>query len=330
MARPAVAALLGVLLKAAVCAAEEPAPSWLTPQLGGANATAAIATPMAFAQPASRLATSDLRRFTFGNRVFNTNWVAAPASVEGFDGLGPVFNRVSCSGCHTRDGRGRPPIDAGDRLDSMLVRISLPGRDEHGAVTPVPGYGDQLNERALPGVPAEGRTIVRYVEREGRYPDGTGYRLAEPSYSFADLAFGPWPREVRYSPRVAAPVYGLGLLESVPETMVLEASDPRDADDDGISGRPNHVWDIAAGRSALGRFGWKANQPNLRQQSAAAALGDIGLTSSLYPDENVAVGQEAAGKAPSGASDTESELRDAYLDRLEFYLRVLAVPAARN
>jgi len=71
------------------------------------------------------LATDELRLFTFGNRVFNTNWVAAPASVDAFDGLGPVFNRVSCSGCHTRDGRGQPPSGPAEPLESMLVRISL-------------------------------------------------------------------------------------------------------------------------------------------------------------------------------------------------------------
>ena len=80
--------------------------------------------------------------------------------------------------------------------------MSVPGQGEHGGVSPVPHYGDQLNEKALPGVPAEGRTIVRYTERDRRYPDGTRYRLAVPSYEFTDLAFGPLPADVLYSPRV--------------------------------------------------------------------------------------------------------------------------------
>ncbi|MEO8465498.1 MAG: di-heme oxidoredictase family protein [Gammaproteobacteria bacterium] len=303
------------------------APGWLTPDLGGLNLTIRVTTEDAFAQPSGQLATADLRLFTFGNRVFNTNWAIAPASVSGFDGLGPVFNRVSCSACHTRDGRGQPPSAPGETLDTMLVRISLPGRDAHGGPVPVPHYGDQLNERAIPGVPAEGRTVVRYGERLGRYPDGTPFSLAVPRYEFVDLAFGIWPRNVRYSPRVAPPVFGLGLLETVPEQVVLEAADPDDADHDGISGRPNRVWDIELGRTVLGRFGWKANQPHLRQQNAAAALGDIGLTSTLYPEPNVAQGQDAAARAPSGGAP---ELADQYLDRLTLYERVLAVPAARD
>ena len=310
--------------------ADPDAPAWLTPQLGGLTATTMVASQEAFAQPSGELATNDLRRFTFGNRIFNTNWVAAPASVDGFDGLGPVFNRVSCSACHTRDGRGQPPGDPQQALESMLVRISVAGHGEHGAVMPVPHYGDQLNEKALPGVPAEGRTHVRYSERPGRYPDGSAYRLAVPTYEITDLAFGALPANVRFSPRVAPAIYGLGLLEAVPEASVLAAADPDDRDHDGISGRPNYVWDVAAGKRALGRFGWKANQPSLRQQNAAAALGDIGLRSSLFLHENVADGQTAAAAAPSGAPPAEPELRDDYLDRLTFYVQVLAVPAARK
>ncbi len=308
-------------------AAEDGAPAWLAPESGGANLTVGATTENAFAQPSGQLATADLRAFTFGNRVFNTNWAIAPASVSGFDGLGPVFNRVSCSACHTRDGRGQPPRTPEEPLESMLVRISVPGRDAHGGPLPVPHYGDQLNERAIPGVPAEGRTVVRYTERAGRYPDGTPFSLAVPHYEFVDLAFGAWPADTRYSPRVAPPVFGLGLLETVPEHVVLEAADPEDADRDGISGRPNRVWGVESGRTVLGRFGWKANQPNLRQQNAAAALGDIGLTSSMFPAENVVPGQEAAARAPSGGTP---ELADAYLERLTLYVRVLAVPAARN
>ena len=48
----------------------------------------------------------------------------APGSVKSFDGLGPAFNRVSCSGCHTLDGRGAPPADGEGPFDSMLIRLS--------------------------------------------------------------------------------------------------------------------------------------------------------------------------------------------------------------
>jgi CxxC motif-containing protein (DUF1111 family) len=288
-----------------------------------------VANENAFALPVPGLPTERLREFTFGNRVFNTNWVVAPASVQAFDGLGPVFNRVSCSGCHTRDGRGQPPAP-GAPLESMLTRLSVPGRGAHDAPVPVPHYGEQLNEKAIPAVPAEGRTIVAYAERKGRYADGTPYTLIEPSYRFADLAFGPLPADTLVSPRVAPPVFGLGLLEAVPEAEILARADPDDADGDGISGRPNRVWDVAKREETLGRFGWKANQAGVLVQNAAAALGDIGLTTTFFPHDNVADGQTAAARALSGGENGQPELPDSFLKRLTFYVQTLAVPAARG
>ena len=325
------ATLLGTTLLAAAQGAAPAAaapPAWFGAPIAG-DGTLELANESAFSRPMPTLPVEDLRRFSFGNRVFNTNWVAAPASVDAFDGLGPLFNRVSCSGCHVRDGRGHPP-ERGEPLESMLVRLSLPGRSENGAPRPVPHYGDQLNEKALPGVAAEGRTVVRYRERAGKYPDGEVYSLLVPEHEFVDLGYGALPPDTLSSVRVAPPVFGLGLIEALPEADILAREDPDDADRDGISGRANHVWDATLGRRVLGRFGWKANQPSLRQQSATAANGDIGLTTSMYPRENVAAGQAAAAAMPSGAVPGQAELRDDFLDKLTFYLQVLAVPAPRQ
>jgi len=304
-------------------------PEWLTTQLGG-SATIAIDNENAYARALPTLPPQDLRKFTFGNRMFNTNWVTAPASLDAFDGLGPVFNRVSCSACHTRDGRGHPPEADGQPLESMLLRLSVPGPGEHGGIAPVPHYGEQLNEKAVQGVPAEGRAVVTYTPRDGKYPDGAPYSRFVPHYEIVDLAFGPLPAGTMISPRVAPPVFGLALLEAVPESQILARADPDDADGDGISGRPNRVWDIASSRDSLGRFGWKANQPNIRQQNAAAANGDIGITTRLYPRQNVEEGQTAAAVAPTGGRNSEPEMRDDHFDKLVFYVKTLAVPAARH
>ena len=317
---------LFVAASLSTASANESAPEWLTAQSGG-DATIPIANENAYARAIPTLPPEDLRKFTFGNRVFNTNWVAAPASVDAFDGLGPVFNRVSCSACHTRDGRGRPPETEGAPLESMLVRLSIPGVGEHGAVRPVPHYGDQLNEKALPGVPGEGRTIVSFTAKRGTYPDGTEYSLQIPHYRIEDLAFGALPPKTMLSPRVAPPVFGLALLEAVPEAEILAHEDPEDSDGDGVSGRANHVWDGINSRIALGRFGWKANQPSLRQQNAAAANGDIGITTSIFPNDNVADGQKAAAASKNGG---QPEMKDDFFSKLTFYVQTLAVPAARH
>ena len=303
----------------------------ITEALGGETSRPGI-NRNAFALAAATLDREQTRVFFFGNRLFNTNWVMAPSSTEGFDGLGPLFNRVSCSGCHLRDGRGQPPETAEEEMLSMLVRLSLPGAAEDGGPLPHPLYGDQLSDRAIPGVPAEGRAILEWEEVEGAYADGTPYSLRKPVVTFEDLAYGPLGEEILVSPRVAPAVIGMGLLEAVPEAAIRALADPGDADGDGISGRTNEVWDFAAGEARLGRFGWKANQPTVAQQVAAAAIGDIGLTTALFPLQNCLQDQvECLGAHPGGdAAAGAPEIDPAFFDKLVFYQQTLAVPLARR
>lgn len=281
----------------------------------------------AFTRPAPGLSAAELRIFNLGNRVFNTNWVVAPASASAFDGLGPTFNRVSCSGCHLRDGRGRPPIDGETELLSMLLRLSVPGSHPHGAPRPVPRYGDQLNDRGVPGVPAEGRVEIRYEELPGSYGDGERYSLRRPLYQIVEPAFGPLPDDLMVSPRVAPAVFGLGLLEAIPEASLEAAADPDDRDGDGISGRLNRVYNPVSGRMEAGRFGWKANAATLVQQNAGAANGDIGLTSPPFAAQNCPEGQSACAASVSGG---EPELSAVFLDKLTQYVQMLGVPAMRH
>ncbi|HKY92912.1 MAG TPA: di-heme oxidoredictase family protein, partial [Nevskiaceae bacterium] len=279
-----------------------------------------------FAMPAPDLDAKQLRDFSFGNRLFNTNWVQAGASVASFDGLGPMFNRVSCSGCHVRDGRGRPP-EAGAPMDSMLVRISVPGRSEHGGPKSHPVYGDQIQDRAIPGVEPEAVVVLTWEEIGGKYEDGTPYSLRRPRIAFDQPAYGALPKDLLTSPRTAQSMIGLGLLEAVPAETILAMADPGDANRDGVSGRGNRVWDASRGAAVLGRFGWKANQPSLRAQVTGAAAGDIGITSSVAPHDACSEAQKACRTAPNGGAP---ELSDEFLEKLLLYTRTLAVPYRRH
>jgi CxxC motif-containing protein (DUF1111 family) len=128
------------------------------------------------------------------------------------------------------------------------------------------------------------------------------------------------------SPRVAPSVIGLGLLESVPLSTLEALADPDDADGDGISGRVNWVTDHA-GKRAAGRFGWKANVATLREQAAGAAVGDIGITSSLFPAQNCPPEQATCVDA---RTDPGPEMKPSFLDRMVLYVQTLAVPVARD
>ena len=122
--------------------------------------------------------------------------------------------------------------------------------------------------------------------------------------------------DLMLSPRVAPQMIGLGLLEAVPEADILALADPDDADGDGISGRPNIVWSEETGAPMLGRFGWKAGQPTIREQSASAFSGDIGISTPLHPDGwgECSEAQAACRAAPDGgapeADDTGARPRD--------------------
>jgi CxxC motif-containing protein (DUF1111 family) len=280
----------------------------------------------AYARPAPALSAAELRVFNFGNRLFNTNWVVAPASANGFDGLGPTFNRVSCSGCHLRDGRGRPPIQGESEFLSMLFRISVPGKDVNGGPKALANYGTQINDRAIPGVPPEAQVELSYQYETGKFADGTTFQLRRPIIKLEKPAFGAFPSNIMISPRVAPAVFGLGLLDAVAERSLLELSDPNDQNQDGISGRINRVYSLSLQRQAVGRFGWKANVANLKDQNLGAALGDIGITSPLHPTENCPAAQSKCVKAPNGGTP---ELSAAFAEKLNLYVQMLGVPSQR-
>jgi CxxC motif-containing protein (DUF1111 family) len=321
-------ALAGVAALGLVAGAcNEPEPEPLPgEELAGGETTIYDVSANAYSFAARNMSFERRQRFVVGNSFFNKNWVAAPASTDGRDGLGPTFNARSCSTCHLRDGRGQPPAP-GEDFVGLLLRLSVPGEGPHGGPAPVPGYGDQLEPYALDGVPEEAVPRIEYVEEAGRYADGTAYSLRRPIYTITAPAYGPLPDDLMVSPRVAPAMIGLGLLEAIPEASLVAAEDPEDADGDGISGRLNWVWDVAAVAPAVGRFGWKANQPNVRQQTAGAFLGDLGVTSSLFPEENCPEVQVECGAAPSGG---DPELSDDLLDDIAFYSSTLAVPARRD
>ena len=291
-------------------------------KFSGGETTVFDATSHAFSTPAPNLSADGLAKHLEGDVEFEAVFVTVPAEVN--PGLGPVYNNIACINCHARDGRGRAPT-SGEKLTSMLFRVSLPnpeGDVTHGPV-PVPGFGTQLNNRAIFGVPPEGTVTIDYTEGELTTSDGVKVYLRTPSYEIKD-AYQPLPEDVELSPRVAPVVFGLGLLEAIPESTILALADEDDQDGDGISGKANYVWDVQKNGLSLGRFGWKANQPTLIQQVASAYHDDMGITTSLLPKES------SDGQSQYDGRGDDPELSDEILDVVTFYVQTLAVPARRD
>lgn len=287
--------------------------------LSGGATTVYDVSPDAFSLAAPNLSGRSLALHEEGDEGFEAAFVPAPAAVNG--GLGPLFDNVSCEACHEGDGRGRPPLP-GEEISSLLFRASVPGTGPHGGPAAVPGFGGQLQLRAIADFVPEVSATIRYAETRGTFTDGTRFDLRVPQYDIAGL-YNPLPAGVLLSPRVAPMVFGLGLLEAVGETDVLALADPKDRDRNGISGKANYVWDQARGRTVLGRFGWKANTPTLVQQAAGAYNGDMGVTSSLFPAES------CEGQDPRCGLHAP-EVPDETVAAVAFYTQTLGVPARRN
>ncbi len=294
---------------------------------GGMQNTVFDASTNAFSLHSPSLSGDAELQFFVGNSFFKENWVAAPASTTARDGLGPTLNARSCAACHLKDGRGAPPSFPGELGTGLLMRISIPGEDAHGAPKHDPNYGDQLNDQAIPGVPVEGRIAITYTDVQGKFDDGSAYTLQSPSYAITDAGYGTFGAGLMMSPRVGQQIIGMGLLEAISESRILGLADETDLNNDGISGKANLVWDVVKQKMSLGRFGWKANQPSILQQAAGAFLGDLGITSYLFPNQNCTGIQTGCATAPDGGTP---EIADDDLQKMVVYLSNLAVPARRK
>jgi len=307
---------------------------------GGSN-TVNQADAQAFNQPSPALTGSDVAYHTTGQGNFE--------QVFSLQQLLPLWNNNKCSGCHVNGGRS--PLGSDPLVPQLLFRVSVPGVADDGGPNPVPGIGGQIQPFALVngavGIGPEGTVSTTYVEQLQAFVDGQTYSLRTPTYTPSVSL----PAGAMLSPRIGPPVAGLGLLEAVAEQDIVALADPTDIDHDGITGRPNRVWDAAAQQTVLGRFGWKANQPNLLQQAAAAFNGDLGITSPFFPLESNVPGGGRNKKGPgvklpsgglssltaaaitlknSASSTTPTDIDTDALFSTAFYTGTLGVPATRN
>lgn len=195
------------------------------------------------------------------------------------EGLGPLFNQDRCSSCHDL------PASGGTGAEPVLfaTRFEPPDRcdplREEG--------GNNIQRRATPLLRAHG------IDAERSPPSATAQALVHPPSLF-----------------------GLGLVEAIPDSVLLANADPEDADGDGISGRTGRTDD---GR--LGRFGRKAEFATLREFIDGAIRFEMGITTPDHPTEERVGGMPL----PPGSDPTPDPEIDAVgLDRLTDFVRLLA------
>jgi CxxC motif-containing protein (DUF1111 family) len=281
-----------------------------------------------FLQPVPGLTYAQLRLFKEGEKEFKVPWVVFPL-LGGHWGLGPTFIANACTVCHVQAGRGRTVDNA--IIVQQLLRVSVPGQGPHGEPLPHPHYGEQLQvfgvnvglkENLKPG---EADVYIDWMPSSVTLADGTPVELRRPKLRMENLRFGPLGEQSMTSLRNTQVIYGLGFLEAVPESTLKDIAALQKKQ--GLNGRLNYVRDDIQQKTVLGRFGWKANQPSIRQQIVAAFLGDMGVTSSLYMEENCPPVQTLCLAMPPG---NRPELLDYNWDQMEFWHAALAPPPARN
>ena len=228
------------------------------------------------------LTASNQAAFTAGQTKFVT--------AEGADeGLGPVFNGLSCSECHRQGAVG----GAGDNL--AIARVSRIGVGADGS------YSD-LTEVGGPTI--QSRSLQEF---DGTYP-------VPPEIV---------PPEAKHiSHRITTPLFGAGLIEAVDENEIRK--NIRSGDPDGIRGKPNVIVNPETNRQEIGRFGWKAQISTLTFFAGDAYLNEMGVTSPRFAAELLPQGKPI----PSGA-DAVADPEDDGGDIVHFanFMRLLAPPS---
>jgi CxxC motif-containing protein (DUF1111 family) len=334
--------LAACLILVILCAVQRTA---ITETLSAPAEAAVPALPhVAYLQPVPGLAADQKKLFREGEKVFNTFWLAVPNDVisqwwdlsrpgpgGGEWGLGPSFLATSCVSCHVQGGRGKALDGAGGPLFMQSLRLSIPGDGPHGGPNPDPHYGlqiqsfDTVQRKDKSARAGEGEVHVSWEKHIFRFADGSTVELRKPVIQLKHLNFGPLSEGVMMSLRNSQAIFGLGYLEAVSESDILALADLQKGQ--GLNGRPNYVRDDINDKMAIGRFGWKANQPSIKQQIANAFLSDIGITSPIYPEQNCPPVQK---ECLTEKFSSKVELRDELWESLTFWILSLDAPAPRG
>ena len=128
--------------------------------------------------------------------------------------------------------------------------------------------------------------------------------------------------------RQSTPLFGLGLIEAIPDADLQRAAaqPPRD----GVKGRAALIQDVATGQMRVGRFGWKAQQATLLGFAGDAYLNEMGVTSRLFPTETAPNGDAAPLAIYDTVADPEDqvdpETGKGDIDLAADFMRFLAPP----
>lgn len=301
------------------CSDDSTSPEDVDPRaLTGGGLTVFDGSSQAYGQVASNIVNEDYH--LEGDLLYETG--RQSDSSTHFGGLGPTYNNFSCEHCHMQNGRTAPTLwthnGSGPSYSVFLAAISnLDG-------SAVEGVGGIIHDQAIVGYEPEARVHVDWSFESHSFADGEAYELATPQYSFTDWYMDNPPAEedLLVSVRIPLRHIGLGLMMAVDEQTILDLATAQESDPD-ISGRPNWVTDRNGDR-VVGRIDHKAQNADLTVE--VSWMSDVGVTNNLYPDEPY------ADQDPTASPEILAhgpEISDEDMDKVDYYLHTIGVPARR-
>ena len=310
----------------------------------GGTGTVFVKNKNAYSLPLKNIRTENRINFFVGNSMFRRVWLPPSTLHEAKDGLGPFFNADSCQNCHINDGRGHPPSLSwpGDDAISLVIALAIPPQNEFEKKQletlqiksfPDPNYGSQLSDFATEGVMPEGKVMIEYDYFPIAFDNGKVVNLRKPNFSISNLKYGKLHPDIQISARIAQPIIGLGLIEGISDRDILMNVDPNDKDKDGVSGKANRVRNEITDELVLGRFGWKASQPSILQQTTDALYHDMGLSSTFSSQSNNCskIQIDCQSVATGNSADYDNvEVSNEQIDLMIFYQKHLSPPGRRD
>lgn len=276
-------------------------------------------------------------KFILGRSFFTIPWIEAPSATTARDGLGPLFNANSCISCHPKNGRGTLFSSDDSTSRALVARLSIKADEslqhkdflKYKGFVPEPTYGSQLAINGIFNVKFEGKIKIDFEEKELIFPDGEKQILQKPKYSLENLNYGNLHKDTNISYRIAPTLNGMGLINLISNEDILANVDENDENKDGISGKANFVYSTLTNKVELGIYTWKASVAFLKEQVASAAFNDMGLTTSLFLNENCTKEQKECLNAPK-AKDV-IDLPDERLEAITYYLKnIKSYEATKN
>lgn len=199
-----------------------------------------------FGEPLSGLTADQLARFNAGKAEFSQIETVA-------EGLGPVFNDVSCANCHLLAAVG----GGGTVLETRFGRLT-----PNGTFDPMTEFGGSLIQKNGIGAYGDCNYVPEIVP-----PEAT----------------------IRADRRTTA-LFGLGLVDAVPDSTYQALAQIETLLPDRTAGTVSLVTNLTTGLPAVGKFGWKGQNPTLFQFSGDAYVNEMGITNPQFPNENCPAG----------------------------------------